>query len=152
MLSNNNMQLICYLVFPFLDRYKWPSSELFQFWCFEEQVLTSLGSSHIVWLSPPSHRSWPVSAPSIVTTIRVGHGVFLCLVYFKPIPLREGLKKVIFITLGGPWQTLSVLQPTLCMEWLTFCMVWPSFCVVWPAFWAMCLTFCMSNTNFLKFC
>ena len=50
----------------------------------------------------------------------------------------------------GPWQTLSVLRPTLRVV-CPFCMVWPSFCAVWQAFWAMCLTFCMSNTNFLGF-
>ena len=30
----------------------------------------------------------------------------------------------------APWQTLSVLQPTLCVVWTTFCMVQSSFCVV----------------------
>ena len=34
----------------------------------------------------------------------------------------------------GPWQTLSMLQPTLCMVQPTFCMVLSSFCAVWPAF------------------
>ena len=117
-------------------------------------------------------------------------------------PLREGLKKGIFITQGGvskgqlslfiflfslvpnflniisrhksffkfrgmggcwgpgghikpppfgPWQTLSVLRLTLCVVRPTFCMVGPSFRMVLLAFLAMCLTFCMSSTNFLKF-
>jgi len=41
-------------------------------------------------------------------------------------------------------------ERTLCMVRPTFCMVWLSSCAVWPAIWAMCLTFCMSNTHFLK--
>ena len=51
----------------------------------------------------------------------------------------------------GPWQTLCVLRPSFCVVQLSFCTVRPSFCAVWPAFVAICMTFCISNTNFLKF-
>ena len=40
--------------------------------------------------------------------------------------------------------SLHVVQPS-------FCMVQLSFCTVWPEFVAMCMTFCISSTNFLKF-